>query len=99
MSELMDLDAQLDAIDVSPKQVKLGGQTFNVRRDLTQVEVGNYFTLVNEQRDQEALAILVGAVDAPRLNDLVGALPRPRMVKAIQELMKVAGLIGDDAGE
>ncbi|RTL65906.1 MAG: hypothetical protein EKK42_20385 [Pseudonocardiaceae bacterium] len=99
MSDMMDLDAQLDQIDVAPKTVKLGGQHFTVRRDLTQVEAARYFELVNSQSDVDALSILVGGADGARLNALLEALPRPRMTTAVQQLMRIAGLLGDEAGE
>lgn len=87
-----DLDAELDAIDLSPRPVKLGGVTYMVRRDHTAKDVVLYWELVKQSKDVEALAMLVGD-DAAALNTFLEQLPKPRMTRAVQALMQQAGLL------
>lgn len=93
----LDLDVELDALDLSPRPVKLGGVTYLVRRDLTGKEIAKYWELVKKQKDTEALALLVGD-DAVALNQLLEQLPQQRMQLAVQRIMQTAGLLSG-AGE
>jgi hypothetical protein len=93
----LDLDVELDALDLSPRPIKLGGTTYTVRRDLTGKEIAKYWDLVKKQKDTEALALLVGD-DAVALNTVLEKLPQQRMQLAVQRIMQTAGLL-NTAGE
>lgn len=96
----LDLDVLIDAIDLSPKPVKLGGHVYRVRRDLTGPEIVQYWELVRAKDDTTALSLLVGE-DAVALNTTLEQLPQARMTLAVQKLMEAAGLVSaaGDSGE
>jgi hypothetical protein len=98
----IDLDAQLEAIDLSPRPVKLGGVTYQVRRDLTGAEVAEFYRYLNAGKDVESLAILVGD-DSVALHATMEKLPRARMNQAVKVILQTAGLqvqvAGEQAGE
>lgn len=96
-----DLDAELDDIDLAPVPVKLGGVTYQVRRDLTAGEVQQFWTLLRaNDKDEEALYLLVGD-SAVSLKSALDDLPRARMERAVQVLLQKAGLAtaAGDQGE
>jgi hypothetical protein len=89
-----DLDAELEAIDLSPRPLKLGGVTYEVRRDLTGKEVAEFWRLLRSSNDDDdvlALALLVGD-DAVALNTVLAQLPQARMERAVQVILEKAGL-------
>lgn len=99
LSEL-NLDDLLGAIDVSPRPVRLGGHVYMVRRDLTAAEASTCLRLINEGKELEATAMLVGD-DAVTLDAALKDLPRPRLIAASQHILQVAGLVtaSGDMGE
>lgn len=90
---IRDLDALLAAKSLQPQSVKLGGQTYSVRTNLTGAEIINYFSLANSGKDAEGLALLVGSKDAKKLNAFLNSLPQKHMVMAVNELMVIAGVV------
>lgn len=99
VSEL-NLDELLGSIDVSPQPVRLGGHVYMVRRDLNAAEASTCLRLINEGKELEATAMLVGD-DAVTLDAALKELPRPRLLAASQHILHVAGLVNaaGDMGE
>jgi hypothetical protein len=87
-----DLDALLAKRILKPKPVRLAGHVYSVRTDLTGAEVVKYYALADEKKDEEALALIVGAEDAKKLNSVLNDLPRDHMNAAVQEIMVLAGV-------
>lgn len=95
----LNLDDLLGKIDVTPKPVRLGGRVYMVRRDLTAAEASTCIRLINEGKELEATALLVGD-DAVALDATISALPRQHQLVASQHLLQVAGIMaGGDLGE
>lgn len=92
-ASIYDLDALLAKRILKPKAVRLAGHIYQVRTDLTGAEVVKYFALADEKKDEEALALVVGAKDAARLNGILADLPRDHMNAVVQEIMVLAGLV------
>src|SRR5688500_14568144 len=90
---ILDLDSLLAGRLLKPKPVKLKGYTYQVRTDLTGPQVAEYFKLVNNGEDVQALTMLVGAASAKKLNAVLEALPREHMNLAVQEIMLAAGVV------
>lgn len=97
-NEVIDLDALLASRSLDPVPVKLGGKTYMVRRDLTGTEAAQYYTLINEGKDVDALALLVS--NAPvMLNKALEKLPRQHMILVVQKMMEAAGLLAAGGSE
>lgn len=88
-----NLDALLAKRLLKPKPVRLAGHVYSVRTDLTGAEVVKYFALADEKKDEEALALVVGAKDAKKLNGVLAGLPRDHMNAVVQEIMVLAGIV------
>lgn len=97
---VLDLDALLAARSLRPKQVKLIGETYTVRRDLNGEQVVEYWQLVNQGKEAEALAMLVGGADeAKRLNKAIAPLPPEHTNTVLQRIMRVAGVLRRDPAD
>src|SRR5687768_3167017 len=91
---LLDLDALMAKRVLAPKPVKLVGETYHVRTDLTGAEVTEYFRLANAKKDVEAIALLlVNGEGAAEINAVLETLPREHMNLVVQELMVAAGVV------
>jgi hypothetical protein len=95
----LDLDALLAEASLEPRPVKLMGKTYHVRRDLTGTQVTEYWKLVREGKDVDALAMIVTA--PVMLNKILEKLPREHMLIVVREIMQAAGLVDmvGDVGE
>lgn len=95
----LDLDAILAARELKPQTVKLGGKNYTIRRDLTGPQVRQYWDLVKDGKDVDALALICNAPVA--LNRALEKLPREHMEIAVREIMQAAGIVTarGDAGE
>lgn len=93
ISTIHDLDALLAKRILKPKSVRLAGHVYSVRTDLTGEEVVRYFALADQKKDEEALALIVGARDAKKLNGVLTGLPRDHMNAVVQEIMVLAGVV------
>lgn len=95
----LDLDALLSQHSLDPKPIRLGGKTYQIRRDLTGVEVTEYWKLVRDGKDVEALGLIASA--PAMLNKALERLPYEHMKLALQKIMEAAGLViaGGDSGE
>lgn len=95
----LDLDALLSEASLEPRPIKLMGKVYQVRRDLTGAEVAEYWKLVREGKDVDALSMIVSA--PVMLNKVLEKLPREHMLIAVREIMQAAGLVDmvGDAGE
>lgn len=93
---ILNLDAELDALDLSPVPMQIGGKVYLVRRDLTGSEINQYWELARAQKDVEALAVLVGAEDGATLSAVLDALPHQKMQLVLKRVMITAGLLTDD---
>lgn len=103
-ANFIDLDAALSARLLQPKPLVLQGYTYNVRTDLTSVEVAEYIKLSGQNEDVKALTMLVGARDAKKLNAALDKLPQTHAVFVAKELHIAAGIIqgvseAESAGE
>jgi hypothetical protein len=87
----LDLDAQLAEIELKPRKVRLGGKDYTIRRDLSGLQVKQYWALVEEGKDVDALAMICTA--PVMLNRALENLPHEHMKAAIREIMKAAGVV------
>lgn len=97
----VDLDAVGDEIDLSPVPVRLAGQVYTVRRDLTGAEVQRFWQLSAAKDDLGALRMLVG-IAAEQLNAALEQMPNARMLAVMRAILVQAGLVeesGKPAGE
>lgn len=99
MSDVFNIDELIEALDVTPLPITLGAQEFTIRRDLTGPEIIKYWELVRTSKDADALGILVGKTDGPKLNKVLESLPQKRMVAATRKVMELAGIVEAQAGE
>lgn len=90
---VLDLDALLAGRLLKPKPVKLLGHTYQVRTDLTGAQVTEYFKLVNDGEEVEALTLLVGRTGAKKLDAALKKLPREHMNLVVREIMIAAGIV------
>lgn len=98
--DVLDLDALLAARSLRPKRVKLMGETYTVRRDLGSEQVVEYFKLVHQGKNLEALAMIVGGEDeAKRMNAALDPLPQEHINTVLNRIMRVAGLLRRDPAD
>lgn len=90
---LVDLDAELAEHELTPVPVKLRNKTYRVRRDLTGNEVANCWKLINDGKDTEALAMLIGTDDAVVLSTVLDALPQQHMKIAVRKFLVAAEMV------
>lgn len=94
----LDLDAILDKVDTSPKPVRLCGEVYMVRRDLTVAEANECLRLIGDRKELEATVILVGSDAAVRLDAALRTLPLAKQVVASNHLLRTANLpVGEGA--
>lgn len=99
----LDLDAELGEIDLSPVPVRLAGEVWRVRRDLSVAEVRQFWEHAATKDDAACLGILLGdKTRGAKLNTVLEELPHQRQKLALRRLMATAGLLdatGEQAGE
>lgn len=96
----MVLDELFADVSVAPQEISLLGQSYMVRRDLTPDELVAYYGYVAKEADDEALKILVGKTDGPKLNKQLRSLPHQHMKIAMRKVMEVAGILAEtESGE
>lgn len=99
MSSLV-LDELFADVSIAPQAISLLGKSYTVRRDLTPNELVDYYGYVAKEADDEALKILVGNVDGPKLNKQLRSLPHQHMKVAMRKIMEVAGILAEtESGE
>jgi hypothetical protein len=96
-SNVIDLDAQLAAIDTGPQPVRLNGHTYQVRRNFTAAEARAIMGLAAKGDDspEDELRLwtaLVGAEDAERLRNVTENLPNLHAQRIIAQIWVAAGL-------
>lgn len=97
----IDLDAISAEVDLTPVPVRLAGQAYQVRRDLTGPEVQRFWSLSAAKDDQAALRMLVGDA-AAQLDAVLNQMPNQRMLAVMRAILVAAGLVegdGKPAGE
>lgn len=92
-ANFIDLDAALAARLLQPKPLVLRGHTYNIRTDLTGKQITEYLALVNKKEDEKALAMLVGARDAKKLNGILSDLPQAHANFVANEIHVAAGIV------
>jgi hypothetical protein len=100
LGAVIDLDQLLEDRALEPARIKVGGKVYQVRRDLTSAEVAEFYKLAAENKDVDALAILVKSAPV-MLNKTLERLPVVHMKLVLQKFMEAAGLIpsSEDSGE
>lgn len=93
MREMVDLDALFVERSLDPVPVKLGGKTYNVRTDLTTVEVNDFLRHWRSSSDDSqvaALTILVGKRDALTLEKALAKLPNEHQTVAATHILRAS---------
>lgn len=94
----LDLDAIVGAIDVEPQSVRLGGRTYQVRRNLRWADVREFDRLAALKDDLGALALVVGPGDAATFNSALEGLPSVAAQAVLARVLALAGVRGGDQG-
>lgn len=103
-SDEWDLDALLAKNRLDPVQVKLGGHTYSVRRDLRPREIDTFWSILNKNdptQDVTGFAILLGDCDndgvydeaeARRFIGVADTLPLEHRNLVVRKFVVAAGL-------
>lgn len=94
LGNLVDLDAMIDAVELKPVPMKLGGQVYEIRTDLTNREMAEYWRLTGLNEDIEALTVIVVS-NAADLSAYLDSLPQKHVNLVVQRILVAAGLLAE----
>lgn len=94
IGNLVDLDAELDDLELKPVPMKLGGHVYEIRTDLTNREMAEYWRLSGLNKDVDALTVIVVS-EAAALSAYLDALPQKKVNIVVRRLLAAAGLIAE----
>lgn len=105
--QYLNLDEQVDEVDLSPLSVKIGGEFYKIRRDMTAPEVMALLALVNAGADDvEFLTALMPGTDkvtdklsgdrvaGAQLDAYLSSIPMARCKQFVGRLGAIAGIPG-----
>lgn len=94
--EPLDLDAELESItEDTPQPIMLGGRAFRIRRDITGVDILNYWRAVLTARDPDAWRILLADPtdeDMHAFSQVLGTMGPKRYQQAVRKMHKISGM-------
>lgn len=94
---VIDLDAQLAARMLEPALVQLGGHVYKVRTDLTPKETAQVLVHFRAAEDVKGWTVLLGKVDAQRLDKYLDDQPRQKVDLMVRALWRASVVLTDYA--
>lgn len=93
MSDVLDLTELIAARALTPRKATFAGIDMEIRRDLTAMEVVEFYGLLRQSRFVDGLAMLISAEPAAAVAAKIEVLPREHQSTIYNRIMREAGAL------